>query len=93
MSGGPGILTFNARRLGGASGVYMEPDFIMLTAPASRCGFTVLYRHGKAVRTLTARGPACGPPATAGIRWTPGAPMARSTSSHSVPLSGRTWRE
>lgn len=56
MSGGPGILTFNARRLGAASEVYMEPDFIILTAPGQRLRHTVLYRHGKAVRTLTASG-------------------------------------
>jgi hypothetical protein len=56
MSGGPGILTFNARRLGQATDVYMEPDFIMLTAPGERVRHTVLYRHGEAVRTLTARG-------------------------------------
>lgn len=56
MSGGPGILTFNARQLGAASDVYMEPDFIMLTAPGERVRHTVLYRNGSAVRTLTARG-------------------------------------
>ena len=54
MSGGPGILTFNARKLDAASEVYMEPDFIMLTAPGERVRHTVLYRHGEAVRTLTA---------------------------------------
>ena len=56
MSGGPGILTFNARELGKSTDVYMEPDFIMLTAPGERVRHTVLYRHGAAVRTLTARG-------------------------------------
>ena len=56
MSGGPGILTFNARCLDQACGVYMEPDFIMLTAPGERVRHTVLYRDGEAVRTLTARG-------------------------------------
>ncbi len=56
MSGGPGILTFNARNLDRATGIYMEPDFIMLTAPGERVRHTVLYRQGKAVRTLTAKG-------------------------------------
>ena len=56
MSGGPGILTFNARQLGAATNIYMEPDFIMLTAPGERVRHTVLYRHGEAMRTLTARG-------------------------------------
>ena len=56
MSGGPGILTFNARQLGAATDTYMEPDFIMLTAPGERVRHTVLYRNGEAVRTLTAKG-------------------------------------
>jgi hypothetical protein len=56
MSGGPGILTFNAQRLGPGCDIYMEPDFIMLTSPTTRIRHTVLYRGGEAVRTLTARG-------------------------------------
>ncbi len=56
VSGGPGILTFNARQLDAATGVYMEPDFIILTAPGERIRHTVLYRNGMATRTLTARG-------------------------------------
>lgn len=56
VSGGPGILTFNARELGPACEVYMEPDFIILLSPTQRVRHTVLYRGGVAVRTLTARG-------------------------------------
>lgn len=56
VSGGPGILTFNARQLGKATDVYMEPDFIILTAPGERVRHTVLYRNGEALRTLTAKG-------------------------------------
>ena len=56
MSGGPGVLTFSARQLGAHTGVYFEPDFIVLTGPGQRLRHTVLYRHGKAVRTLTAKG-------------------------------------
>ena len=56
MSGGVGILTFKAQHLGPGCDVYMEPDFIMLTGPDTRIRHTVLYRNGKAVRTLTARG-------------------------------------
>ncbi|MEX0827579.1 MAG: hypothetical protein WD005_01370 [Haliea sp.] len=56
VSGGPGILTFNALELNRATDVYMEPDFILLTAPGERVRHTVLYRHGKALRTLTAKG-------------------------------------
>ncbi|WND03525.1 hypothetical protein QGN29_03950 [Temperatibacter marinus] len=56
MSGGPGILTFNSRRLEKACDIYMEPDFIMLTAPGERLRHTVLYKDGEAIRTLTAKG-------------------------------------
>jgi len=56
VSGGPGILTFTARTLDRATEVYMEPDFIIITAPGKRTRHTVLYRGGKAIRTLTAIG-------------------------------------
>lgn len=56
MSGGPGILTFNARTLSQATDVYMEPDFIILTGTGQRVRHTVLYRDGVATRTLTAHG-------------------------------------
>ena len=56
MSGGPNLLTFAARKLGEATSVYSEPDFILLTGPDERVRHTVLYRDGLAIRTLTARG-------------------------------------
>jgi len=56
VSGGPGILTFNARKLGPAAEIYMEPDFIYVPEPGCRIRHTVLYRNGVAVRTLTAKG-------------------------------------
>jgi hypothetical protein len=56
VSGGLGILTFNARTLEPACNVYMEPDFIIQLSPTTRVRHTVLYRGGLAVRTLTARG-------------------------------------
>lgn len=56
VSGGPGILTFNALELGKHTDVYMEPDFIILTGPGQRIRHTVLYRNGVAQRTLTASG-------------------------------------
>jgi hypothetical protein len=56
MSGGPGIVTFNARVIDKACAVYMEPDFIMMTGPDTRVRHTVLYRDGVAARTLTAHG-------------------------------------
>lgn len=56
MSGGPGILTFNADRVEKACEIYMEPDFIYLISPNERLRHTVLYRDAVATRTLTARG-------------------------------------
>ena len=56
MSGGPGILTLNARELNSACQVYMEPDFIIMLSASERVRHTVLYRNGIAVRTLTAHG-------------------------------------
>lgn len=88
MSGGPGILTFNARRLVEASGVYMEPDFIMLTAPGERVRHTVLYRHGKAVRTLTAKGTRLWP--TCDSRH-PLDPRGSDGPVHEQPFSSTIW--
>ena len=56
MSGGPGVLTFSADRLGPSTDVYIEPDFIFITGPDERVRHTVLYRDGVALRTLTAKG-------------------------------------
>ena len=88
MSGGPDILTFNARKLGAAAEVYMEPDFIMLTAPGQRVRHTVLYREGEAVRTLTARGnrlsPTCEQRHTLDSRGAQG-PV------HEQPFSSTIW--
>jgi len=56
ISGGAGILTFTALSLDKATDVYMEPDFIIITAPGRRTRHTVLYREGIAIRTLTAKG-------------------------------------
>ena len=88
MSGGPGILTFNARGLNPATDTYMEPDFIMLTAPGERVRHTVLYRHGEAVRTLTARGtrlwPSCDRRHTLDPRGSDG-PV------HEEPFSSPIW--
>lgn len=56
MSGGPNIITFSAAKLSAATDIYLEPDFIMLLSPTERIRHTVLYRHGQATRTLTAKG-------------------------------------
>ena len=88
MSGGPGILTFNARKLDAASEVYMEPDFIMLTAPGERVRHTVLYRHGEAVRTLTAKGTRLWPSCD---RRHPLDPRGESGPVHEAPFSSPIW--
>ena len=56
VSGGPGVLVFNPTVIDARWDVYLEPDFIMLTGKDERVRTTVLYRHGEAQRTLTARG-------------------------------------
>lgn len=88
VSGGPGILTFSARTLNKATDVYVEPDFIVLTAPGERIRHTLLYRHGEAVRTLTARGtrllPTCDTRHSLDPRGTDG-PV------HEEPFSATLW--
>lgn len=89
MSGGPGILTFNARCLDRACAVYMEPDFIMLTAPGERVRHTVLYRNGEATRTLTARGTRLSP--TCGQRH-PIDPRGTDGPVHEASFSSPIWQ-
>lgn len=89
MSGGPGILTFNARRLDKACDVYMEPDFIALTAPGERIRHTVLYKDGVATRTLTARGTRLLP--TCDSRH-PIDPRGSEGDVHETPFSASIWQ-
>jgi hypothetical protein len=56
ISGGPNILLFVASHYSAATMRYSEPDWIYLPSPGVRLRSTVLYRRGKAVRTLLARG-------------------------------------
>lgn len=56
MSAGPDALVYTARQLNESCQRYYEPDFIQLTGPDTRLRTTVLYRDGKAVRTLRAEG-------------------------------------
>jgi len=88
MSGGPGILTFNARQLDPSTDVYMEPDFIMLTAPGERVRHTVLYRNGEAVRTLTAKGTRLWPSCD---RRHPLDPRGEDGPVHEQPFSSSIW--
>ena len=88
MSGGPGILTFNAHRLEPATEVYMEPDFIILTGPDTRVRHTVLYRDGLAVRTLTARGNRVGSDCS---RRHPMDARGEAGPVHETPFSSTIW--
>lgn len=56
MAAGPNALIYSARTINDSCQRYFEPDFIQLTGPDSRIRTTVLYRGGKAVRTLRAEG-------------------------------------
>ncbi len=88
MSGGPGVLTFACREYNKATEVYSEPDFIVLTAPGERIRHTVLYSHGVAVRTLTARGtrllPTC-------EKRHPIDPRGSEGPVHEEPFSATIW--
>ena len=89
MSGGVGLLTFNARQLDAACNVYMEPDFIMLTAPGQRVRHTVLYRNGVATRTLTARGTRLSPTCT---ERHPLDPRGTGGPVHEAPFQAQIWK-
>lgn len=56
MSAGPGAISYSARHLSDGCQHYFEPDFIQLTGPDTRIRTTLLYRDGKAIRTLRAEG-------------------------------------
>ena len=88
MSGGPGILTFTGRKLDDATGVYMEPDFIYITAPGERTRHTVLYRNGDAIRTLTAKGTRIAPTCDTRHEWDPRGPDG---PVHEKPFQASIW--
>lgn len=56
VSGGPGRIIFAPEKITASWERYAEPDFIQLTSPGQRQRVTLLYRHGKVVRTLLATG-------------------------------------
>ncbi|MEH6549218.1 MAG: hypothetical protein V7711_09000 [Pseudomonadales bacterium] len=88
MSGGAGILTFNAQKLSPATDVYMEPDFIILTSPTERVRHTVLYRHGEANRTLTARGTKLSNDCSKRHPWDP---RGLEGAVHETPFVATIW--
>ena len=56
ISGGPNMLIFCSAQYNDATMRYSEPDWIYFPAQGQRLRSTVLYRYGKAVRTLLAVG-------------------------------------
>ena len=88
MSGGPGVLTFNARNVDPACGIYMEPDFIYQTSPDTRIRHTVLYRQGVATRTLTAKGKKLSDSCAARLKHDPRGP---SGPVHEAPFVTQIW--
>jgi hypothetical protein len=71
VSAGPGVLFFGPRRVTEAWARYHEPDVIRLLGPGQRTRTTLLYRHGVAVRTLTALGHKVAPSADRRVPWDP----------------------
>ncbi|GLP96405.1 hypothetical protein [Paraferrimonas sedimenticola] len=88
VSGGPGILTFNSERLEPATEVYMEPDFIIQTAPNQRVRHTLLYRNGVATRTLTAKGTRLSPMCNVRHSLDPRGPEG---PVHETPFTANIW--
>lgn len=56
ISGGANVLIFCSAQYNDATMRYSEPDFLYFPNKNERIRSTILYRHGKAVRTLLARG-------------------------------------
>lgn len=82
VSGGPGILFFNPRRMTDAWNRYHEPDCIRLLGPGQRTRTTVLYRDGVAQRTLTANGYKVAPDASLRVPWDPRGPEGSVHEPH-----------
>ena len=74
VSGGPGRIIFSPNQITDAWENYAEPDFIHLSSPNTRSRTTLLYRHGKAVRTLCALGQKISPDTTRRIDFDPRGP-------------------
>ena len=90
MSGGPGVLVFNPQVIDERWGTYLEPDFIALTGPDERMRTTVLYRHGEAQRTLTARGKRLSKNCLERHEWDPRGPGG---PVHEAPFKTSIWSD
>ena len=74
VSGGPGRIIFSPNQITDAWDHYAEPDFIHLQSPSQRSRTTLLYRHGKAIRTLNALGHKICPDASQRVSFDPRGP-------------------
>ncbi|MBJ93951.1 MAG: hypothetical protein CMP23_05675 [Rickettsiales bacterium] len=68
---GPGTLFLNAYQVTDSWTRYLEPDVVTLLSPNERTRVTLLYRDGKAVRTLRAHGTRLAPSAHKRLDWDP----------------------
>lgn len=71
VSGGPDVLIFAPRAVDAAWERYAEPDVIRLVGEARRERTTLLYRGGRAVRSLAAHGVRVSPVADRRVPWDP----------------------
>lgn len=85
ISGGVGVLWYLAQHnTAEPLSRYSEPDCITLDGYDRRTRMTVLYRHGVAVRTLTARGVRVAPTADRRMAWDPRGPDGPVHETRSV---------
>ncbi len=89
ISGGPGILIYSGREVDAAWQRYVEPDFICLTGPDTRLRSTLLYRDGRAVRSLTARGQRLAPDCRRRHGLDPRGPDG---AVHGEPMQSDVWQ-
>lgn len=91
VSGGPGVLFFAAAVINEATTRYAEPDCVRLIAANQRTRSTLLYRDGKAVRTLTATGWRLAPDASRRVLWDPRGPEGAVHIEHEdTPVFSRS---
>jgi hypothetical protein len=89
-SGGPGVLFFAPRAVDAAWQRYSEPDCVRLLGPHRRTRTTLLYRHGVAVRTLTAEGVKLAPTTERRLTCDP---RGADGPAHATPGETHVFRE
>lgn len=86
---GPGVLFIGPRIVTDAWRRYHEPDCVCLHGPSHRTRTTLLYRDGKAVRTLHAKGVRLAPTAETRVPWDPRGPEG---AVHALPHETTMFR-